>query len=75
VPPPSALDTRGLDVTPEVLEDLLTVDPEDWIDPVEQQHDYLVTFGSRMPAEIWEQHEEMARRVKAACPGRGKHRV
>jgi phosphoenolpyruvate carboxykinase (GTP) len=66
VPPASALDTRGLDVTPEVLERLLTVDPSDWVDAVEQQQEYLSLYGARMPAEMWKQHETMAQRVGAA---------
>jgi phosphoenolpyruvate carboxykinase (GTP) len=68
LPPPSALDTRGLDVPPDVLEELLTVDPADWVDALVGQREFLGSFGARMPAEIWNQHHEMIRRVEAAMP-------
>jgi phosphoenolpyruvate carboxykinase (GTP) len=65
VPPPSALDTRGLDVAPDVLETLLTPDTAEWVEAVEEQHEFLASFGDRMPPEIWRQHEDMLQRLGA----------
>jgi phosphoenolpyruvate carboxykinase (GTP) len=49
------LDTRGLNVTPEALDALLTVDPALWRKEVTELRDYLGKYGSRLPAAlIWE---------------------
>jgi phosphoenolpyruvate carboxykinase (GTP) len=46
------LDTRGLNVTPEALDALLSVDPALWRKEVTELRDYLGKYGSRLPAAL-----------------------
>src|SRR6202167_5203814 len=52
VPRAADLDTRGLNVTPEALEALLTVDPALWRKEVTELREYLGKYGSRLPAAM-----------------------
>ena len=65
VPSPGALDLRGLEdrVPPEALQELLTVDPQDWAAELASQKEFFEKFGERMPKEIWQQRQATARRL------------
>ena len=52
VPKPGALDLRGLDISDETLEELLTVDPEQVSAQLPQIEEHLDRFGDRLPAEV-----------------------
>jgi phosphoenolpyruvate carboxykinase (GTP) len=52
VPRPQDLDTDGLDLAPERLEELLTVDEDLLSDEVEQVRQHLARFGDRLPPEL-----------------------
>jgi phosphoenolpyruvate carboxykinase (GTP) len=70
LPTPEALDHRGLDLDPDVLRELLDVKPEEWVEAVAGQAEYLRTFGDRMPEELWDQQRDLSRRVEeAVTPG------
>lgn len=56
------IDTSGLDLAPEVLETLLTVDMPQWRQEIEQVGVFLENYGDRVPAELIEQQD----RIKAA---------
>jgi phosphoenolpyruvate carboxykinase (GTP) len=64
LPQPQGLDTDGIDVTPAVLNDLLTVDREGWLEAVAWQREFFDKFGDRMPREIWQENEALTRRLK-----------
>ncbi|MBK8230255.1 MAG: phosphoenolpyruvate carboxykinase (GTP) [Candidatus Eisenbacteria bacterium] len=62
VPTPEALHTESLDVSPAALEELLSVDPEDWQAELAGQAEFFATFGDRLPPEIQRQHDNLKKR-------------
>ena len=65
VPTPEALDVEGK-VTPENLAALLRVDPPEWVEAVAAQDEFFSQFGTRLPREIGEEHQRLARAVAGA---------
>jgi phosphoenolpyruvate carboxykinase (GTP) len=63
VPRSQDLDTDGLDVAPERLEELLTVDSGHLRAELEQVRAHLDIFGDRLPAELRTQLEALERRL------------
>jgi phosphoenolpyruvate carboxykinase (GTP) len=52
LPQPGDLDTRGLDIRPEALAQLLNVDPLLWRNEVAEIRAYLARYGRRLPAAL-----------------------
>ena len=65
VPTPEALNVEGK-VTPENLAALLKVDPPEWVEAVAAQDEFFSQFGTRLPREIGEEHQRLARAVASA---------
>ena len=65
VPVPGDLDTKGLDLADERLEQLLSVDPVVIRDQLPQVEEHLAQFGDRIPDEISAQLEALRERVRA----------
>ena len=65
VPTPDALDSDGL-VAPDSMETLLKVDPAEWVEAVAAQEDFFKQFGDRLPREMKQEHERLARAVETA---------
>lgn len=65
VPTQDALDLEGLDLSDEALETLLTVDTNAWIQEAALSREYLESFGSKMPARILWQQQELEKRLGA----------
>ena len=63
VPRAEDLDLSGLDLAPERLEELLTVDEEGLKGELEQVSGFLERFGERLPAEMRAQHEALQRKL------------
>jgi phosphoenolpyruvate carboxykinase (GTP) len=63
VPAPGELDVDGLDITPEALEELVSVDAEALRTEVPQMRDHLERFGDRLPKELREQLEGLVDRL------------
>ena len=63
VPAPGGLDTTGLDLPREILEELLEIDREDWAAEVELQKEHFERVGARLPREISEEHLALAKRL------------
>jgi phosphoenolpyruvate carboxykinase (GTP) len=59
VPNPEDLDLSGLDISPEALDELLTVDEQRLRAELEQVSEFLDRFGERLPAEMRAQHEAL----------------
>ena len=66
VPTANAIDREGLNLSDDVLRQLLRVDRAEWIEAVQGQREYLEQFGDHVPAGIREEHEALARRVIGA---------
>jgi phosphoenolpyruvate carboxykinase (GTP) len=60
------LNLQELGLSPSALEELLTVRPQDWTDEIESQEKFLQKIGSKLPAEIWEEHRALRRRLGIA---------
>ena len=63
LPYPKDIDTSGLDVTPETMEELLSVDREGWKHATEGQQEFFTQFGDRMPQAMWQEHDSLKRRL------------
>ena len=65
VPAPDGIDVEGK-VSPENMAALLKVDPPEWVEAVAAQEAFFNQFGTRLPPEIDEEHERLARAVGRA---------
>jgi phosphoenolpyruvate carboxykinase (GTP) len=65
VPRPEDLDTDGLDIAPEALEALLTVEDDTLREELDQVREHLAKFGDDLPAPVREQFETLERRLAA----------
>ncbi len=63
VPTTGALPTEGLDVTPDQLDALLTVDIEGWRAEVPLIAEHFDSFGDRLPAELREELDALDKRL------------
>jgi phosphoenolpyruvate carboxykinase (GTP) len=52
VPTPDSLNTEGLELDPEALQALLTVNPHEWRAELDSAEHYLNTFGDALPAGL-----------------------
>ena len=66
VPPVGAggIEIDGLDVTPETMSRLLEVDSAGWKLQLPQMHEHFAEFGSKLPAELRAELEELERRLR-----------
>jgi phosphoenolpyruvate carboxykinase (GTP) len=74
VPAPGAIDVEGR-VSPENMATLLKVDPPEWVEAVAAQEQFFNQFGTRLPAELHQEHEHLARAVAETIhtPDTGHH--
>ena len=63
VPARNALTLEGLQISPEAVEELLRVNPEDWEDDLADSKQFFNKFGSRLPQELREEHEKLSQRL------------
>ena len=63
VPTPDGIDTTGLDVSREQMEELLRVDTEGWRAEVPLIKEYYAKFGDRLPEALAEQAETLGERL------------
>ncbi len=52
------LNLNGLDLEPDVINDLLDVDKPAWREEISQIHSYLQEYGTHLPAQILEELEK-----------------
>jgi phosphoenolpyruvate carboxykinase (GTP) len=65
LPHPTGIDVTGLDVSPKALKELFAVDRPGWMEAVGGQQEFFKKFGDRLPREIWQESEALARRLQA----------
>jgi phosphoenolpyruvate carboxykinase (GTP) len=63
VPARGALTLDGLNISPETVDELLRVDPEDWEQELADTKEFFQKFGDRLPRELRDEHEKLARRM------------
>jgi phosphoenolpyruvate carboxykinase (GTP) len=59
LPKAGTIDVSGLDVSPETLEQLLAVDPEQWREEMKDIGEYLQSYGERLPERLRAEHEKI----------------
>jgi phosphoenolpyruvate carboxykinase (GTP) len=64
VPAKNGLTLDGLKTSDEAVDELLRVNPEHWEVEMEDSKDFLAKFGERLPQEIREEHEKLAKRFQ-----------
>ncbi|MFZ5847370.1 MAG: phosphoenolpyruvate carboxykinase (GTP) [Actinomycetota bacterium] len=63
VPTPDALDTDGLDMSAEDLEEALRVDVEEWKAEIPQITEWFQKFGDDLPAVLWTELDSLKARL------------
>jgi phosphoenolpyruvate carboxykinase (GTP) len=64
VPTLDGIDRTGLDLSDRVMAKLLRVDPEEWMEVIPGQKDFLSSFDSRLPNPIRDEHLQLAQRIQ-----------
>jgi phosphoenolpyruvate carboxykinase (GTP) len=68
VPTRNGLTLDGLNIAPEALDELFRVNPEDWEADLEDSKRFFAKFGNRLPKELLDEHEKLARRFTKSVP-------
>jgi phosphoenolpyruvate carboxykinase (GTP) len=71
IPTPDGIEREGLDLPTSKLAELLRIDRADWENEIASQRQFFEQFGSRLPREIQEEHEALARRLHVSVPAGG----
>jgi len=66
LPENGGIDLSGLDVSPETMDALLSVDPAKWQHEMVAVGKYLETFGDRVPQKLNDEHEKVLGALKSA---------
>ena len=66
IPTKSGIDTEGLDISDEALEDSLSVNVDEWKDELSGIEEWFANFGDSLPASIGAELEELRSRINAA---------
>ena len=66
VPTKDALDLNGLNIGDAEMEELLKVDPEQWLSEMPDVKEYYAQFGDKVPAALNEQVAQLESRLSAA---------
>lgn len=64
MPTTDSLDLNGLDLKPEVIEELLNVDNKSWLEETKSMEEFFKIFGDRLPNELWKEHKELVERLQ-----------
>lgn len=64
VPTPGSLDLDGLSISRQALDELLSVNPNDWVEEVAATGKFFEKFGNRLPDEIRTEHKYLADRLQ-----------
>ena len=64
VPKAEDLDLDGVNVSAEVMDELLTVNNSEWANEIDSIREHLEQFGDRLPSELATELEALAKRVK-----------
>jgi phosphoenolpyruvate carboxykinase (GTP) len=63
VPAPGAIDTSGLDLAPEVVDALLSVEAESWRAELPQLEEHYESLGATVPAALRDELQELEKRL------------
>ena len=65
MPTPGAIDLEGLDIPAKDMEELLTVNKDEWNKEIASVKEYYAGFGDKLPAELAAQLEALEKRMNA----------
>ncbi len=71
LPTPDGIEREGLDLPASTFEELLRIDRADWQNEIASQRNFFEQFGTRMPPEIREEHQALARRLNSVSAAVG----
>ncbi len=66
MPTPGSLDLTGLDILPESIETLLSVDVEGWLSELPNIQSYFEMFGKRLPEGLYQELSSLRERLNTA---------
>jgi phosphoenolpyruvate carboxykinase (GTP) len=72
VPKRDSLDLNGLDLDETAMEDLLSIDPKEWVTDLKNQEEFFSKFGDHLPAEINQEREGLRKRLSDAGQTAGR---
>ncbi len=64
VPTPESLTLDGLPIGRDALDELLRVDPADWVEETRATGEFLAKFGHRLPSAIRAEHDSLSSRLQ-----------
>lgn len=59
LPKAETIDIEGIDVSPNTLEQLLAVDPQQWREEMDHIGEYLQSYGDRLPDRLSAEHKKI----------------
>jgi phosphoenolpyruvate carboxykinase (GTP) len=66
-PTPTALNTQGLNLTPQTIHQLLHVDPHAWLEEIPMLHDNFLNLGKHLPPQLATQLNTLTERLHQAA--------
>lgn len=63
IPSPGAIDTKGLNVTPQVMQELFKLNPTEWSGDITSMRKFLSQFGEKVPKGITEELDNLEKRL------------
>jgi phosphoenolpyruvate carboxykinase (GTP) len=67
VPTRHALHMEGLEIRPEVMDQLLDVNPQEWQEELPYMEEFFRKIGDRVPAALWKELAGLRQRLASAC--------
>ena len=65
LPEAGAIDTRDLDISPEDMQELITIDPEQWLAEMASIGEYLQSYGERLPDALIAEQQKVMKGLQA----------
>jgi len=59
VPMPQDIETSGINISSEKMEKLLNINKQEWQQEIKEIKNFLDTFGTRLPPEIWQEYQKL----------------
>lgn len=63
LPDATEMNFEGLNLSLKTIADLFRLDPGAWIGDIESQEEFFTQIGTRLPPEIWAEHEALKSRL------------
>ena len=65
LPTPGAINLSGLDTTQEQMDELSSIDANEWVAEVKKSREFFSNFGDRLPAQITHQLDTLQAKLEA----------